>query len=149
MRFRGRSLRTLDPKARLMIPPEFRDIVFARCAEGKFVLTTYDGCLVGFPQPDWKEFEEQLMQIHNAQTSVRNFRRLVIGGAEELLLDNQGRIRLSQAHREYAGLKKDVMLVGQLQKFEIWAPERLRIMMEQNFQDVAQELEARGIDVPL
>ena len=51
MLFRGQSYRSLDAKGRLMLPPEFRDALAAASADGTFVLTTYDGCLVGYPGP--------------------------------------------------------------------------------------------------
>lgn len=107
MYFRGRSSRNLDPKGRLMLPPEFRESLLARSAEGKFMLTTYDGCIVGFPWPDWVEFEEKFARIPNPSREMRNFRRLVIGGAEEQLADAQGRIRLSRDHLAYAGLLRE------------------------------------------
>ena len=53
MLFRGQSYRSLDAKGRLMLPPEFRDALTAASADGTFVLTTYDGCLVGYPAPLW------------------------------------------------------------------------------------------------
>ena len=55
MLFRGQSYRSLDAKGRLMLPPEFRDALTAASADGTFVLTTYDGCLVGYPGPLWNE----------------------------------------------------------------------------------------------
>jgi MraZ protein len=140
----------MDPKGRLMLPPEFRDVVLARCAEGTLVLTSYDGCLMGFPLPDWEEFEERIMRLKAPSRAVRNFRRLVIGGAEQLTLDKQGRVRLSQDHRDYAGLDKDTLLVGQLQKFEIWNPERYQDeLSSQDYDTVAEELAESGIDIPL
>jgi MraZ protein len=132
-----------------MLPPEFREILLSRCAEGRFMLTNFDGCLVGFALPDWEGFEEKLNRLKNSSRELRNFRRLVIGGAEELVLDNQGRVRLSQAHRDYAGLDRDVELVGQLEKFEIWNPERFASTVEQDFDGVAEELAKSGIDIPL
>ncbi len=149
MLFRGRSTRTLDDKGRLMIPPEFRDLLVARCAEGRFVVTTYDSCLVGFPLPSWEEFEYKISKLKNSSRKLRDFRRLVIGGAEELVMDKQGRVRLSQAHRDYAGLERDAELVGQLEKFEIWSPDRLAAATEQDFSDVADDLAESGVDVPL
>ena len=149
MQFRGRSHRSLDPKGRVMLPPEFRDVLLARCAEGRLVLTSYDDCIVGFPLPDWEEFEAGFEAIAVASRKVRDFRRLVVGGAEEVVLDNQGRVRLTPAHREYAGLEKDLALVGQLTKFEIWSPGRLDGVHQQNFDDVAEELERNGVKFPL
>lgn len=149
MSFRGRTKRSLDDKGRLMMPPEFRDIVVSSCAEGKFVCTTYDNCLVGFPLPVWEEFEYKISRLQSPSRKLRDFRRLVIGGAEELAVDKQGRVRLSKAHRDYAGLDGDAEIVGQLDKFEIWNPERFTALTEQDFSDVADELADSGIDIPL
>ena len=150
MLFRGKSQRSLDVKGRLMLPPEYRDAIVARDAQGRFVLTCYDGCLVGFPLPDWEAFEGSLLTLTNASRKLRDFRRLVIGSAEELALDKQGRVLLSPAHRAYAGLDGAVELVGQLQKFEIWSPAQFTSLIEgQNYDDVTQELEAGGIAIPL
>ena len=149
MLFRGRSTRSLDPKGRLMMPADFRDALLARSGEGQLVLTTFDNCLVGFPLPEWEEFEEKIMRIKNPSRELRGFRRLIVGGAEAMELDKQGRIRLSQDHRDYAGLGKETVVVGQLSKFEVWNPERLASEVAQDFGDVASELADSGIDIPL
>jgi MraZ protein len=144
--FRGRILRTLDPKGRLMLPPEFRDILAARSAEGKAILTTYDGCVVAFPYPDWENFEDQINRIKNPLRPVRDFRRQVLGGAEETAPDPQGRIRLSRAHLEYAAIDRDAVIVGQGPRFEVWSPARLGPILEQAVDDVAQALAETGLD---
>lgn len=146
MYFRGRTLRSLDPKGRVMLPPEFRGILASRSEECHVVLTTYDGCVVGFPFPDWEEFEDKMNRVKNPARSVRDFRRLVLGGAEEMLVDAQGRVRLSREHMQYAGIEREAMLVGQGARFEIWSPGRLTPVLEQNFDDVAAALAESGID---
>lgn len=146
MFFRGRITRNLDPKGRLMLPPEFRDTLSARSADGKVVLTTYDGCVVGFPLPDWEEFEQKMNRIKNAPRSVRDFRRLVLGGAEAMSLDGQGRVRLSREHTTYAAIDREATLVGQGPRFEVWSPARLAPVLEQNFDDVARAIAETGID---
>ena len=135
MLFRGQSYRSLDAKGRLMLPPEFRDALTAASVDGTFVLTTYDGCLVGYPAPLW-----------NSSRKIRDFRRLVLGGAEDQSFDAQGRIRLSRAHVEYAGLEHDAVVVGQGDKFEIWDQARFKALLSQDFDDVADELAESGID---
>ncbi|MDR2162259.1 MAG: division/cell wall cluster transcriptional repressor MraZ [Desulfovibrio sp.] len=148
--FRGRTLRTLDPKGRVMLPPEFRDILAARGgAEGRVVLTTYDGCVVAFPYPDWEIFEQAINRIKNAPRPVRDFRRLVLGGAEEMRLDSQGRIRLSRAHLCYADIERDAVLVGQGPRFEIWSQARLEPILEQAVDDVARAIADTGLDFEL
>ena len=146
MYFHGRSLRSTDPKGRLMLPPDFRDTLLARSSEGKVVLTTYDGCVVGFPLPDWEEFEDKINRMANPARSVRDFRRLVVGGAESLIIDAQGRVRLSREHMQYAGIERDVILMGQGRRFEIWSPERLAPVLAQDFDDVAGQLADTGVD---
>ena len=146
MYFRGRIVRSLDPKGRVMLPPEFRAILSARTGEGRVVLTTYDGCEVGFPFPDWEEFEDKMNRVKNPARTVRDFRRLVLGGAEEMLVDPQGRVRLSREHAQYSGIDREAVLVGQGARFEIWSPERLNPVLAQNFDDVAQGLAESGID---
>ena len=146
MYFRGRIARSLDPKGRLMLPPDFRATLSSRSSEGRVVLTTYDGCVVGFPFVDWEEFEDKMNRVKNPARNVRDFRRLVLGGAEEMLVDGQGRVRLSREHAHYAGIELEVVLVGQGVRFEVWSPERLTPVLEQNFDDVAQALAESGID---
>jgi MraZ protein len=146
MFFRGRIQRSPDPKGRLMLPPEFREILLLRSAEAKVVLTTYDGCIVAFPLPDWEEFEQKINSVKNPSRDVRDFRRLVIGGAEEMAPDAQGRIRLSREHTTYAAIEGEATLVGQGPRFEIWSPQRLTPVLEKNYDDVAQAIAETGID---
>lgn len=129
-----------------MLPPEFRDNLLERCAGGKFVLTTYDGCLVGYPEELWLELEEKFARLRNSSRKIRDFRRLVLGGAEEQILDSQGRVRLSRAHMEYAGIDHDVIVLGQGDRFEIWDQTQFKAVLEQDFDDVAGELAESGID---
>ncbi len=147
MYFRGRILRNLDPKSRLMLSPEFREILLSRSPESKVVLTTYDGCVVGFPLPEWEEFEHKMNRIKNPSKGVRFFRRLVIGGAEEVAVDGQGRVRLSRELLKCAGIEREVVLMGQGSRFEIWAPGTLDAALEQDFDDVAAALADTGIDI--
>lgn len=168
MYFRGRSSRSLDPKGRLMLPPEFRESLttrgktegegharadettLAQDEEARFVITTYDGCLVVFPWDDWAELEAKFVRLPNPSPKVRAFRRLFIGGAEVQTLDAQGRVRLSQDHREYAKLDKDVTVLGLINRFELWNPALLKASMdEQKLDDVTEELAASGIDFAL
>lgn len=181
MIFRGRSQRSLDPKGRFMLSPEYRESLFLRMqktengllipqnpqtadaeqapekietslekAEIKVVITTYDTCLVAYPWFDWLKLEEQFTKIANPSSRVRAFRRLFIGGAEEQSLDAQGRIRLSQEHREYAHLDKEITILGLTNRFEIWNPALLRQSMEEiDFNAVSDELGNSGINFAL
>lgn len=110
------------------------------------VLTTYDRCVVGFPLPDWLEFERQLNRVKNPPRKLRDFRRLVVGGAEEMVTDGQGRIRLSKDHLGYAGISGEAVLMGQGPRFELWQPERLEAVISGDFDDVAESIDQDGFD---
>lgn len=145
MLFRGRITRSLDAKGRLMLPPEFRNILLSRSDEGRLVLTTYDDCVVGFPLPDWLEFESKINSIKNPPRKLRDFRRLVVGGAEEMTTDAQGRIRMSKDHLGYAGISGDAVLMGQGARFELWQPSRLEGVISGDFDDVSEAVQ-EGFD---
>jgi MraZ protein len=128
-----------------MLPPEYREALLSRSPSGTVALTTYDGCIVGFPMPDWLVFEEQLNSINVPSQRVRAFRRLVIGGMTEVAPDAQGRVRLSAEQLEYAGIGQEAKLTGIGPRFEIWAPERLRTVIDDHYEDVADSLADLGI----
>ena len=146
MFFRGRTLRTLDLKGRIMLPPDFRDAVCSADGQGRCALTTYDGCVVGFPMPEWLEFEAKIASIRNPTRLVRDFRRLVLGGAEIVGLDAHGRLRLSREHMQYGHIGREAVIVGQGRRFEIWSPASLAPVLDQNFDNVTEELGDTGID---
>lgn len=149
MFFRGRLQRSPDSKGRIMLPPEYREILLSRSPSAKLALTTFDECIVAFPLPEWEEFEQKLFSVRAAPRRVRDFRRQVAGGAVITEPDGQGRIRLGQEQLEYAGIKTDAILMGQGPRFEIWAPERLTPVVTDTYDDVSSALADAGIDILL
>ncbi len=129
-----------------MLPPEFREILRARSENGQLALTTIDDCVYGFPWPDWQEFEAKINRLKNTRRIDRDFRRRVIGGAEVMAVDGQGRIRLSRELLQYSGIDGEAVLIGQGAHFELWNAERLAPVLAQNFDDVAAALADSGID---
>jgi len=118
--FRGVSAINVDAKGRMAMPAKYRDRL-QECCNNRLVLTVdLDRCLLLFPEPDWEQFERKLMQLPTLNTRTRRLQRLFLGHASECEVDNQGRILLPQLLREYAGLDKHVVLVGQGAKFELW-----------------------------
>jgi MraZ protein len=119
--FRGVNTVNLDSKGRLAIPTKYRDQLVRLC-EGQMVVTVdRDGCLLLYPLPEWEEIERKLARLSSFQKQTRRLQRLLIGHATECEMDANGRILLSQPLREFAGLEKAVVLIGQSNKFEIWS----------------------------
>ncbi len=118
--FRGVTKVTLDAKGRLAIPTRYRERIAARC-DGQLIATVdKDYCLLIYPFPDWEEIERKLMRLPSLNKKVRRLQRLMVGHATEVDLDSHGRILLSQELREFAGLERQVILLGQGNKFELW-----------------------------
>lgn len=149
MFFRGLTYRSLDVKGRLVLPVSIRTVLSDRAPSGRLVLSVYDGCIVGYPEPDWRELEEKFGRLPNPSRKMRDFRRLVLGGAEDVEPDALGRVRLSRALLEYAGITNEIAVVGQGNHFEIWAQEAFKALTAQNFDDVTTELADSGIALGL
>lgn len=150
--FRGHSERNLDPKGRLMLPPEFREEVLKHSPEGKLMLTNFDSCVVGYPMPEWERIEESFQRINHFDTKLRNFQRFFISGAVEVMLDKQGRILVPPYLRGYAKLDKDVILAGVGTKFELWDKdifEARRRVVEENFDTDMAALSEAGFELRL
>jgi MraZ protein len=113
--FRGATKVTLDAKGRLAIPTRYRERIQARC-DGQLVATVdKDYCLLIYPYP-----ERKLVRLPSLNKKARRLQRLMVGHATELDLDGHGRILLSRELREFAGLGRQAVLIGQGNKFELW-----------------------------
>ncbi len=122
--FRGPSKILLDAKGRLAIPTRHRERIVAR-ADGHLVATIDpDRHLLLYPLPDWEEFERKLLRLPGLKKRERRLQRLLLGYATELEMDGHGRILLPAALREFAGLERQIMLIGQGNRFEVWDEKR-------------------------
>ena len=117
--FKGEYNHTIDPKGRLIIPSRFRELLGE-----EFVITKgLDGCLSIYPQEEWETFEEKLRALPLTNKNARTLTRFFVAGACTCELDKQGRILVPQTLREFAGLDKDVVLAGNLNRIEVWSKE--------------------------
>lgn len=119
--FRGINPVSLDPKGRINIPSRYREELHQHC-QGEMVITidTQEYCLLLYPLPEWQVIQQKIESLPSLNPLVRRIQRLLIGHATDVLLDNNGRLLLPPALRDYARLEKKVVLVGQGKKFELW-----------------------------
>lgn len=119
--FMGEYNHTIDEKGRLIVPSKFREEL-----GNEFVVTKgLDGCLFIYANPEWQELEEKLKSLPLTNKNARIFARYMLAGAAQVELDKQGRILLPQNLRTFAGLEKDVVLLGLASRIEIWSREKL------------------------
>ena len=140
--FMGEYNHTVDTKGRLIIPSKFRE----QLGEEFIVTKGLDGCLFVFPQDEWQAFEEKLRTLPLTQKGARQFTRFFVAGATHCELDKQGRILLPATLREFAGLDKDVVLAGMLNRIEIWSKDK---WTENNacgdMDDIAEQMTQLGL----
>lgn len=118
--FRGIAQLTLDTKGRLAVPSRHRDTLVERCAGHLVITADADRCLLIYPLPDWELIQQKLEGLSNLDPRVRDLQRRLIGFAVDVDMDGAGRVLISPALRQYAQLERDVVLVGQGKKFELW-----------------------------
>ena len=118
--FMGEYNHTIDAKGRMIVPSKFREQL-----GDQFVVTKgLDGCLFVYPDDEWKSIEEKFRSVPLTTKDARKFSRFFFAGAASCEIDKQGRILLPQILREFAGLEKDVVLVGVLSRIEIWSKDK-------------------------
>ena len=116
--FEGRSRHTLDDKGRLAIPARFKEILEKK-NDLSIVVTNLSNCLVAFARDDWQAVKEKALSLPFFDPAAYIYLRYFISGALECPL-KQGRILIPPDLRQLGGLNKEVVLVGQLKRFEIW-----------------------------
>lgn len=143
--FMGEYEHTVDEKGRLIVPARFREELGL-----KFVVTRgLDRCLFVYPPGEWgKLVAEKLQALPLGKTEARAFVRTLMSGATECELDKQGRIMLPANLRAYAGLEKDVVVIGVSSRVEIWAKaewERYSAAAEAAFGEIAETVVGLGL----
>ncbi len=120
--FRGINIINLDAKGRMAIPARYRTRLQESVA-GQLILTIdpQDACLLLYPLNEWELIEQKIEALPSFHKATRRIQRLLIGHATEVEIDNSGRILLPPLLRDYAKIDKQVMLIGQGKKFEIWS----------------------------
>jgi len=115
--FQGASALTLDSKGRMSVPARHRDALVVQ-GEGRVTLTKHpDGCLLLFPRPEWEAFRARIAQL---PMDAHWWRRIFLGNASEIDLDNSGRILISPELRTAAALEREIILLGMGSHLELW-----------------------------
>ncbi|MFY8327727.1 division/cell wall cluster transcriptional repressor MraZ [Pseudoalteromonas sp. ZZD1] len=131
--FRGASSLSMDDKGRFAVPTKYRDTLLSEDL-GTVICTIAlnEPCLWLYPLAQWQDIEERLAKVSNMNPRARRMQRMLLGNATEYQLDKNGRILLAPSLRAHADLGKKIMLVGLMNKFEIWDEERWHEQMRQD-----------------
>ena len=141
--FIGEFKHSIDEKGRVSIPSKFR----AGLASGCVVTRGLDHCLWIYPIDEWQALAEKIANLPITQKNARSFSRLMLAGASDVNLDRIGRVNLPNYLRQYADLKKEVVIIGIYNRIEIWpfdAWENFKKEMEESGSEIAENLSEIG-----
>lgn len=114
--FLGTYAPRLDDKGRLILPAKFRD----ELAEGLVITRGQERCLYVYAMPEFTRITEQLRDAPPTAKAVRDYSRVFFSGATDEVPDKQGRVTIPQQLRDYAGLDRDLAVIGANTRAEIW-----------------------------
>ena len=141
--FYGEHAHTIDRKGRLIIPSKFRQAMKEHYVEKLYVTRGLDRCLFLFPEDEWRAQEQKFKSVSFTKQDSRKFNRIYFSGACELEYDKQGRVLIPQYLKDFAGIKRDVVLIGVSNRIEIWAKEEWQKFYESSkgsFEEIAEKL---------
>ena len=135
--FQGETGITIDDKGRLAIPTAYRDIVARAC--GNRLVITYNpfesGSLWLYPRAVWERVREQVNALPKAKKVNRSMQLKLVGAAEFVELDGNGRISIPASHRAAVAIEKKAVLVGMGEKFELWSEQAHLAQIRQTLGD--------------
>ncbi len=137
--FTGEYQHALDNKGRVTVPSRLREALGER-----FLITKgLDRCIFVYPLAEWARLQQKLRKLKMTNPQSRAFKRIVFSGAMEVEADKQGRVLIPNKLREYAGIEKDVILIGVGERVEIWSENAWNDYYEEadsNYEELAEKL---------
>lgn len=140
----GEFKHNLDLKGRMAIPAKFRE----ELKSGAIITRGLDNCLFIFTNKEWEVLAQKLVALPLAQANSRAFSRLMLAGAMDVEVDAQGRILVPDYLRQYADLKKQVVVTGLYSRIEVWDADRwekYKAKTENSSDEIAEKLGELGI----
>lgn len=142
----GEYNHNLDAKGRLIIPAKLR----YELGDSFVVTKGFDGCLYCYGEKEWKNIEEKFRTMPQFNKDARKITRFFFAGAAAVELDSQGRFLIPQSLREYAGIDREVVIVGVLDRAEIWDKKRFtdkNTYSDDEMDEVAEKLSDLGLNL--
>ncbi len=147
--FKGQAEYSVDSKGRVAIPARMRNALNPD-ANNSFTITRgFEQCILLFPLDEWARREEEIARLNTYRSEARSFVRTIMRWADEVTLDGQGRIVVPKNLISFAGLKDAVLIIGVLDRIEIWNPDVFAAQAEQeaDYSEVAERIFDMGRDL--
>jgi len=149
--FLGEYEATVDAKGRFLLPAGIKKQL-PEGSPNQFVINRgFEKCLSLYPVANWQPIFAGISKLNEFDPKVRQFRRYFLNGATDLELDSAGRLLVPPNLREHAGIEKDIVLVGSMQKIEIWDKKKYMeffdSMTPEAFSELAQVVIPDGLNM--
>lgn len=144
--FYGEHEHTIDKKGRIIIPSKFRDFLKEYDIKRCYITRGLDKCLFLFTEDEWKAQESKFKSVSFTKSEARKFNRLYFSGAVQVECDAQGRILLPKYLKDFAEIKRDIMIIGVSNRIEVWGKEKWHEYYESSkgsFEEIAEKLMAQ------
>jgi len=142
--FKGQFRYTIDSKGRINIPAKFRKAISPEANETFVITRGMENCIYVFPLDEWNKTEEKLRRLSTNRKDIRLFIRMTTSYASESQFDKQGRIAIPQYLIDLVKIKREILIIGTLDKLEIWNPELYEEYLkssEQSYENLAEKIE--------
>lgn len=113
---------SVDNKGRINIPSKLRKMLSDDIKDNFIITRGFDKCLYVYPLDEWAKVEQELRKLSNYNPDHRLFSRTILDIASDVQLDSQARITIPAELRQYAGIDSEVIIIGTLDKIELWNP---------------------------
>ena len=146
--FYGEYSHSLDKKGRIILPSKLREALKETFVEKCVMTKGLDGCLLLYPLDEWRLLEQKIKALSMTKRDARAFSRQLLSGACECIMDRQGRVFIPQNLREFAAIKRDVIVIGISNKMEIWSKDRwvnYSKETQDSYEDIAEKLVDTGL----
>jgi len=113
----------MTDKGRISVPSRFREVLRDKYGDETLIITNFDKCLAAYPVKEWNDIEKKAADLPQFKQEVISFLRYLMGAAVDCPIDSQGRVLIPQSLRGHAQIRRDVVMIGMLTRFEIWSKE--------------------------
>ena len=128
----GEYIHTLDAKDRFILPAKFREKIKTLKKKQFYMTRGLDGCLSLYAHAEWTQLEGKLSSLSFTKQQSRFFNRILFSGATEIEVDVQGRITVPEYLKEFAGIKREIVIIGIVNRIEVWDQERWNAFYQDN-----------------
>ncbi len=142
--FLGEFEHTIDDKGRLTIPAKFRDELLS----GMVITRGLDSCLWAYTRSEWEFLANKIAKMSANSRPSRNFARFIFSNAFDSIPDRQGRVLIPQSLRDYAEIKNETIIIGVMNRVEIWDPTKWTAIVKEVESD-PQAMVAQLVDLEI